>query len=118
MSNWIRIDPLKTFEDESPYSSVIPRCPGCYVIYCDGKPVYVGQTTNLNKRFKSYEINYAPFSTQIVPPWCRCDSLFIKIRPSKRYGDWAMIELRLIKKLQPIYNCAGSVRERKTNAKR
>lgn len=113
-SKWKKVELLRLNDTTKvDFSSVkIPNSAGCYVVYAHGKPIYVGQTTNLRKRIKSYEFNYARYSNGIHTPWGLCDDLFLKIRPSIRYGDWAMIELRLIKRLQPRFNCVGSTKGR------
>jgi excinuclease UvrABC nuclease subunit len=90
----------------------IPKVAGCYAVYCNKKLIYVGQSTNVNKRIASYEFNYTRYSDSIHTPWGICKSLMIKIRKSVKYGDWAMIELRLIKRLKPRFNCVGSSKKR------
>jgi hypothetical protein len=112
MSRWITVEPVQLPMDKSPYPENFPPSPGCYVVYCDGKPVYIGQTTNLENRLYSYNFRYG-YGGGILTPWNACQKLLVKYRPSKKYGDWAMIELRLIKRLQPIFNCVGSVKKRK-----
>jgi excinuclease UvrABC nuclease subunit len=77
--------------------------PGCYVIIGDGKPVYIGQSTNLQVRVLGYRFGYT-YGGQ-----CRCqfgvyDTLHVKIRYSTRLGDWAMREIRLIARLRPSMN--------------
>lgn len=100
-----------TYDYDKHFLSAISPEPGCYVIYCDEQLVYVGQSTNVQKRIKSYDFGYTRYSnTGIHTPWGLCRKLVIKIRKSIRYGDWAMVELRLIKRLQPKLNCAGSVK--------
>lgn len=75
--------------------------PGVYVIYCDGVLSYVGSTNNLQARlFKHLCYGH----TKCVTQWGLFDDVFIKIRLSRKYGDWAMIELRLIARLQPKFN--------------
>jgi excinuclease UvrABC nuclease subunit len=82
----------------------------CYAFYFDGNLGYIGQTGSLKKRLRSYRIHR--IGDLIETPWGTFSSVLMKVRPSKKYGDWAMIELRLIKRLQPPFNCAGSVRPR------
>jgi excinuclease UvrABC nuclease subunit len=86
--------------------------PGVYVIYLDGVISYVGQSSDISKRLKTH-IQIAHYSSMCVTPWGRYRDVFVKVSYSKKYGDWAMRELRLIKKLQPQYNCVHSVRHRK-----
>lgn len=82
----------------------------CYAFYFDGKLGYVGQTISLKRRLRSYRIRYS--GSVIVTPWGKFSRVILKVRPSVKFGDWAMVELRLIKRLQPPYNCSGSIRPR------
>lgn len=84
--------------------------PCCYAIYLDGRLSYVGQTQNLRTRLKGY--NFHRVCRSIQTPWGRYKSVVIKYRSSVRYGDWAMVELRLIRRLQPQFNCQGILRAR------
>lgn len=95
------------------YSKQLPRVPACYVAYLDGKLVYVGQTCDLYKRFYQHNIRFG-YSDYVITPWGNCKKVTIKYRLSRKYGDWAMTELRLIKRLQPVQNCAGSIKKRRT----
>jgi len=92
----------------------IPSSPGCYVVYGDGQVIYVGESTDLRRRIVSnHEIRFARYTNFIESPWGKFTDLYVKVRESVRYGDWAMIELRLIKRLQPPHNCKGSTRPRR-----
>lgn len=88
---------------------------GVYVVYCGGKLLYIGQSANVNKRILSYRFR-APWSENIFTPWGQFKSVVIKVSYGKRYGDWAMRELRLIRRLKPIENCVGSIRKRAIKA--
>ena len=95
-------------------NSLVPRSPGTYVIFADGVPVYVGSTTNLRSRlFAGHQINFSRYSAYFDTPWGQFRDVGIAYRPSKRFGDWAMVELRLIRRLQPKFNCWGSVKRRR-----
>lgn len=72
----------------------IPSVPGCYAFLIDGKVVYVGSSNNLALRMRAHR-NCGKFPIE---------SIELRIRPSKKYGDWAMIELRLIRRLKPVFN--------------
>ncbi|MNL72991.1 hypothetical protein D3C87_1983930 [compost metagenome] len=69
----------------------------------DGILVYVGQTTNLRSRLSSHQIRLT-YTRSIHTKWGFCKALHIKVSPSRRHGDWAMRELRLIKRLRPVHN--------------
>lgn len=89
----------------------LPREPACYVIYLDGVLSYVGQSTDFAKRISMHGIRPG-YGNSIATKWGYFTSVVVKARFSSRYGDWAMRELRLIKRLQPPLNCAGSIRKR------
>lgn len=94
--------------DDLPEWLSIASLPGCYVVYVDSKLVYIGQSMNVSKRVKNHEINFARYSSLIQTPWGQFKSLKLKVHYSVKYGDWAMRELRLIKKLNPKFNKVGA----------
>ena len=82
--------------------------PGCYVVYLDGKVAYVGQTADISRRFLTgHRFRLSRYSSWINTPWGRHVGVTIKVSYSVKYGDWAMRELRLIRRLQPPQNCLG-----------
>ena len=93
----------------------LPQLPAVYAIYLDKELVYIGQTTNLRKRFRNYRLRWG-YGNGLLTPWykmtVRCDDVSVKARFATRYGDWAMREQRLIRRLQPKFNCVGSQRKR------
>lgn len=94
----------------------LPHGGGCYAIYIDGALAYIGQSSNLRARLATHKLqpSYGPdFDT----PWGYAKTLIIKVKLYRRYGEWAMTELRLIKRLQPPLNCAFSTRKRALNVK-
>lgn len=97
-NGWVAFDPL------SP--GALPTLPAVYVIFRDGTAVYVGQTVNLRARFSEHRLrpgwsNTTTWSASWGP---LAGDITAKARFSRRYGDWAMWELRLIKRLQPELN--------------
>lgn len=92
-----------------------PAVGGCYAIYLDGKLSYIGQSVNLRSRLSSYRIR-PTYGTGYFTPWGQVADVAVKVKIGHRYGDWAMRELRLIRRLQPSMNCAGSTRRRRTVA--
>lgn len=108
MGNWKRnnFEPLEDWWK-------ITSGPGCYAIYCDGQLIYIGQSANVLKRINSYKINYG-YSNTIYTPWGCCSDLYVKVRKSKRRGDWLMVEYRMIARLRPKFNCVGGDRKRNT----
>ncbi len=83
-----------------------PNLPGVYVIYFGDELVYIGQSNNIRARFARHNIRYG-YAQNIITPWGDVPEsvgVFAKIKPSKRLGDWAMWEIRLIHRLQPRLN--------------
>jgi excinuclease UvrABC nuclease subunit len=95
---WKSFDPLKP--------ALIPANAGVYVLFLDGVPVYVGQSNNLRARIYFHKFRYG-YAKDIITPWgafsddCK---FVIKCKVSRRLGDWAMWEIRLIHKLKPKFN--------------
>lgn len=78
----------------------IPEWPCCYVIFVDYSLVYVGQTTNLKYRM------WAHFAKGSLRGTDR-GRIEIKAKLGRRYGSWAMDELRLLERLKPRWNAHG-----------
>jgi hypothetical protein len=97
MTRWKVVDTL--FFD-------IPEVAACYVIYADGKVIYVGSTENLASRLP-HHLRFRRYTSWVDTPWGTFRDVTVKYYPSVQYGDWAMIELRLIRKLQPPGNTRG-----------
>ena len=98
----------KTYDIATLYSP-LPRVPACYVIYLDGVLSYVGQSVDFAKRMSMHGIRLSDGGS-VVTKWGYFRSVVIKARFSERFGDWAMREMRLIKRLQPPFNSAGATR--------
>lgn len=84
----------------------LPKCAGVYVIYLDGRPVYLGQSVNVANRIAGHRLRHS-YARYIITPWVDVPDttrITVKVKPSKRLGDWAMLEIRLIARLQPEYN--------------
>lgn len=84
----------------------LPKCAGVYVIYFDGKPVYVGQSVNVANRIAGHKFRHG-YGPTFITPWTDLPNtarVTVKVKPSKRLGDWAMLEIRLIARLQPEFN--------------
>lgn len=79
---------------EKPFSGYLPNYACCYCIFsADETLLYVGQTLNLKTRFYQHKASGA------FPK-----DAYIKIRCGDKYGDWAMREARLIRRLRPSLN--------------
>jgi excinuclease UvrABC nuclease subunit len=99
-SKWVKYD----FDHSFPY---ISRHPGVYVIYGDGKIIYIGQSFDVKSRITNHKIRCG-FSNNIFTPWGFYRDIKIKVKYAAKYGDWAMNELRLIKKIKPPFNQTGA----------
>jgi len=91
-----------------------PECAGVYVIFADDEPIYVGSSGNLKSRLRSHRV-IPGYGTGVDTPWGRVPGArdcHIRIKRAQKYGEWAMIELRLIKRLSPRFNVVG-VNQRK-----
>jgi excinuclease UvrABC nuclease subunit len=83
----------------------IPAEAGVYVIYVNGHLLYIGSSCNLKKRLNTRRINFAtggPY--EIKTPWGWADSVKVKYSKSKKFGDWLMREVRLIRRIRPEDN--------------
>ncbi len=103
---------------------VIPATPGCYVVYVGGDICYIGSSQNLRQRLKRYwikrRLKYRRVRSRLLQPtglaWTpwgphSVESIVIKVKVSRRRGDWLMWEHRLIARLQPFFNRAGTIDE-------
>lgn len=80
---------------------------GVYVAYHGSTVVYIGSSYNLRARLMSH-YKYAPGK------WSQHPEVRIKFRYTKRFGEYAMAELRLINRIRPTRNqqhCGGMRRE-------
>ncbi len=84
MSRWVAVHSVQKFRGWPPIGAV-------YVVFRDGRPVYVGQTCDLRRRMCGHR-------SSPVCPWAPMDGLVVKYRAGKRYGEWAMAELRLLRR--------------------
>ena len=105
MSHWKQFD----FNDES---WLRWSRPGVYAIYGDGQLLYIWQSENIAKRLLSgHKANYAHYSNAIILPWGRFKTVTIKVKRSRRFGDWLTDEARLIRRLSPPGNVRHSPRK-------
>ena len=87
--------------------AVFPRSPGVYAIYLDGALAYIGQTVDLRNRLCEQRMRFGYAPGVVHTEWGDFKTLTIKVSNSRRYGDWAMRELRLIRRLKPWANRRG-----------
>lgn len=95
---WVAFDPINGFD--------MPSAPAVYAVYFGPELVYIGQTSDLRARFSRHRFSHAPGGGTSTPwGWLHADSrVVVKAKLSRRYGDWAMIELRLLRRLRPRLN--------------
>lgn len=110
MSRWKAIEFDSTPETTKEWSE-LPREAGCYAFFLGGNLGYIGSSQNVAKRISSHEIRFG-YSNAIITPWGRFKRVTVKVSKSKRFGDWAMRELRLIDRLRPRFNRLSKGRRR------
>lgn len=84
----------------------LPRAAGVYAIYFDETLVYIGQSCNVANRLASHNFRYG-YGRNIITPWGDIPDemlVTVKVGASRRMGDWAMREIRLINRLKPQFN--------------
>lgn len=102
MTGWFKFEPFESCLN-------LPARPAVYVFYLGDRAVYVGQTSNLKSRMASYGFRYSWGNDTRRTQWgtfsAADDGEFTcKARLSQKHGDWAMWEIRLIRRLKPQFN--------------
>jgi len=94
-SKWRKYDSL-----ERP---CIKEFAGVYAIYINRRLVYIGSSQNVAQRvhFHAMELyNGRPCKEE----WPKVETISFKIKYSEKFGDWLMLEARLIKRIKPLMN--------------
>jgi excinuclease UvrABC nuclease subunit len=89
-----------------PNPDKLPNKPCVYAIYFGNDLVYVGQSNSLSNRFSGHAFRFG-YAKNIHTPWQdlpMSTTIRIKAKFSEKLGDWAMWEIRLIRRLKPIHN--------------
>jgi hypothetical protein len=94
-----------------PCGAPLPLGPGCYALRADGKILYVGSTNQLYRRIKQHGWLVGDGGVYVKDRGF-ISGATVSYRKSIRAGDWLMVELRLIRRLQPAFNKAGMDRSR------
>jgi len=84
----------------------MPTSSGVYAVYLNHELVYIGSSNNLRNRFSGYAFRHS-YGKTFITPWIevnRDESMVVKFRETKKLGEWAMREIRLISRLKPIFN--------------
>lgn len=92
----------------------LPRCAGVYAIYFGDELVYIGQSSSVAARLVEHDIRYG-YGRNIITPWGDVPEdtpIRVKVKRSRRFGDWAMDEIRLICRLRPRFNRQYKMRKR------
>lgn len=82
-------------------STTLPKGAGVYVVHLHGRAIYIGSSTTLSHRYRQH-IHGLRYSEE--KNWPAIMGLKGKYFSSKKFGDWAMIELRLVRRLRPDFN--------------
>jgi excinuclease UvrABC nuclease subunit len=80
-----------------------PRAGGVYAFFIDGALAYIGQSANLEARLRHYQARH-DYGDGFFSKWGSHKHLVIKIKIGRRFGEWAMREQRLIRRLSPPLN--------------
>lgn len=105
MSKWfeysmhVEPDCFKTHKDKMTYLQdrqlyQLFGCPGVYALYAGNRLLYIGSSGKIRDRVLSHDWFWKS----------NINILTIKIRYTKKLGEWLMIEHRLIKRLGPYCN--------------
>lgn len=78
---------------------LLPAVSGVYAVYEGQILMYLGSTVNLRTRLFIHRQTNSKLGRLVDS-----GKATIKYRPSFKYGDWAMVELRLINRLKPVLN--------------
>lgn len=93
-----------------------PSIPACYVVFLNGQVGYIGQTVNLSSRMRNYQFRSGYGDNETISTFGFHSNCYVKYRITRRFGDWAMVELRLIRRLHPELNCLGGRKLRRKKA--
>lgn len=103
------VDPSGRWKRLSPpfRNGEVPNVAGCYVFYINGNIAYIGSSNGLWRRIRSYQFRRVGSSNTFKTYW-GTGEVCLKYRTSDVYGDWLMIEARLIRRLKPPFNISGN----------
>lgn len=81
----------------------LPAVPGVYVVYSGKTVVYIGSAHNIRNRISSHQVEVrCPGADS--HDWRDYPRLRLKYKTFARFGEWLMVEARLIQRLQPASN--------------
>jgi len=76
---------------------------GTYVIFSEGKCIYVGQSSNIENRLRQH-LTTARYSSGWKSGWGYLSQVFVVVKKEKKEYERLMIEARFIAKLKPKFN--------------
>jgi hypothetical protein len=102
MSYWVTREP-KNWMDWR-WMKKLPPTPAVYVMFVEGvvKPYYIGATEDLRNRFHHGHYKFIKERRVVKVKW----------KLTRRWGDWLMIEKRLVDRLKPVANRGGDPEQR------
>lgn len=77
------------------------RSQACYAFMVYGRVVYVGSTSDLGARLYKHKNDLI---ARINADYGPDVDVRLKVNIGSRFGDWAMREIRMIRRLEPRYN--------------
>lgn len=103
--NWRYVDPFHAWR-------FMPAdLPGVYAFSFGPRLIYVGQSRDLRTRLRTHGLYSArdDFGLYVYTPWgimrsSPANNVTLRIRVSKRSGDWLMHERRIIARTRPQFN--------------
>lgn len=85
----------------------VPKGPGCYAVYFGNDLVYVGSSYQVRNRLSGHRFDSCRYSAWTQTPWGSAAKVTVKVRATKKYGEWLMLEARLLRRLAPRHNVRG-----------
>jgi len=81
----------------------IPDAPGCYVLCGGSRAYYIGQSsTSVRNRITQH--GWIINGSSVATKWGTFRDARIKVKCCSPYGEWLMLEARLIRRLSPTCN--------------
>jgi hypothetical protein len=77
----------------------LPTLPCCYVIFSGGQLIYIGSTENLHYRMMICHFRNGGKFNRFLS-----GGVVVKAKFPHRFGEWLMIEARLVSRLSPPLN--------------
>ena len=80
----------------------LPTCPGCYLMKCEGRIIYVGKAVNLKNRVSQYFTHSKAHTVKVRAMVARIDDFDIVLCDTNL--EALILECNLIKLHKPQYN--------------